>query len=413
MTQVNSRRNRLPHWLRALEYRNFRFYFFGQTISFIGSWIQQVAMSWLVYRLTGSAALLGITAFCALAPQLLVGPLAGAWVDKQDKKKWLTGVQGFLALQGFLLAILTWAEMIGPGFLIVMSLILGLLNSLEAPLRQALISSFVDRKDDLSNALALNAMLFNIGRSIGPPIAGLLLGLTSEAACFAINGCSFLLVMIGFVFMKITAPPRATGSMGDVFREGIRYAWDNWSVRILILTLIALNFTASAYVVLLPVLARDVLAGDATTLGWLWGAVGCGALAATFVLATRKSERAIAVVIVCGLVITAASLILLALCGSLTLAMVAMTCLGAGTTMSNVGVNMTLQSNAPERLRGRVISFFTSARFGFDAIGGLLAGFIATALGANNTLLIEGFILLLFVVFLLKRQSRLLSSCRS
>ena len=410
MTQTNPPARRLPSSIRALGHRNFRFYFLGQAVSVIGSWIQQVAMSWLVYRLTGSAALLGITAFCALVPQLLIAPLAGAWIDKQDKKKWLIGVQGALAVQGFILATLTWTGLIGTGFLILMSLTLGLLNSFDTPLRQALISSFVGRREDLTNALALNAMLFNIGRSIGPPIAGLLVGLTSEATCFAINGCSFLALMIGLVLIKSTAPPKATGSMREVFREGVHYAWHTWPVRTLILTLIALNLTASAYAVLLPVFARDVFAGDATTLGWLWGAAGWGSIASTVVLATRKSDRDIVTALVAGVVISATSVILFALSSTLPLAMAAMAGVGSGISVCNVGINMLLQSMAPEHLRGRVVSFFTSARFGFDALGGLLAGFLASVLGAGHTLLVEGSVLLIFVAFLLTRRARLLAA---
>jgi len=410
MTQPTAPPSRLPNSMRALGHRNFRLYFFGQAISVLGSWIQQVAMSWLVYRLTGSTALLGITAFCALVPQLLIGPLAGAWIDKQDKKKWLIVTQGLLALQGFVLAILTMTNLIGTGFLILMSLSLGLLNSFDTPLRQALISSFIGRRDDLINALALNAMLFNIGRTIGPPIAGLMISLTSEAACFAINGFSFLALMLGLVFIRITTPPRAQGSMGDVFREGVHYAWHTWPVRTLILTLIALNLTASAYAVLLPVFARDVFAGDAATLGWLWGAAGCGAFVSTVVLATLKSNRAIASALVYGVAISSAAIILFSLSTALPLALVAMAALGSGTSVSNVGINMLLQNMAPERLRGRVVSFFSSARFGFDAIGGLLAGFVATALGARYTLLAEGIVLMLFVILLLTRRSRLLDA---
>ncbi|WP_434515248.1 MFS transporter [Dechloromonas sp. ARDL1] len=268
---------RLPAGMRALAHRNFRLYFAGQAVSILGSWIQQVALAWLVYRLTGSAALLGVTAFCGLIPQLLVGPLAGAWIDKQDKKKWLVGVQALMAVQAFVLAGLTWADWIGTPFIVLMALVLGTLSSFDAPLRQSLIGSFVGSRDDLPNALALNAMLFNAGRFVGPPIAGLLLGTTSEAFCFAINGFSFLALIAGILLVHGTPPPRAKGSMGEVFKEGLQYAWQTWSVRTLILTLIALNLTASTYAVLLPVFARDVFAGDATTLGWLWGAAGCGA----------------------------------------------------------------------------------------------------------------------------------------
>ena len=328
--------------MRALAHRNYRFYFVGQAVSILGSWIQQVSLSWLVYRITGSAALLGVTAFCALVPQLLVGPLAGAWIDKQDKKKWLLAAQALLAVQAFVLAFLTWMDWIGPTLIVLMSLLLGLVNSFDTPLRQSLINSFVGQKEDLPNALALNAMLFNSGRFIGPPLAGLLLGLTSEAACFAINGLSFLALIIGLLFIKVTEPPRASGSMGEVFREGLDYAWHTWPVRMLILTLMALNLTASAYAVLLPVFARDVFAGNARTLGWLWGAAGGGAFMATIFLATRRRLPGLISAVVAGCVISALSIIVFALASTLPLAMGAMIGVGFGISVCNVGINMLL-----------------------------------------------------------------------
>src|SRR5574343_1928025 len=167
MSEAATPRTRLPAGMRSLAHHNFRLYFAGQAISILGSWIQQVALSWLVYRLTGSAALLGITAFCGLIPQLVVGPFAGAWIDKQDKKKWLVGVQSLMAVQAFVLAGLTWADMIGTTFIVVMALLLGTLSAFDAPLRHPLIGTFVGSRDDLPNALALNAMLFNAGRFIG------------------------------------------------------------------------------------------------------------------------------------------------------------------------------------------------------------------------------------------------------
>lgn len=397
----------LPDALRALAHRNFRFYFLGQAVSILGSWIQQVALSWLVYRLTGSAALLGVTAFCALIPQLVVGPLAGAWIDKQDKKKWLLGIQALLAVQAFGLAALTASGLITTGFIIAMSLTLGILNSFDTPLRQSMIGGFVGSRDDLPNALALNAMLFNSGRFVGPPIAGLLVGLTSEAACFAINGLSFLALIGGLLCIEVKATARASGSVGQVFREGVLYAWQTWTIRMLIVTLIVLNLTASAYAVLLPVFARDVFAGDATTLGWLWGAAGCGAFASTVFLATRKTVPGLIGAVVAGTAIAAAALLVFGLTPHLPLALAAMAGLGFGISVCNVGINMLLQSMAPDHLRGRIVSFFTSARFGFDALGGLLAGFVAVAAGAGNTLLGEGVVLLVFVAFLLTRRVRL------
>lgn len=399
--------NRLPAGMRALAHRNFRLYFLGQAISILGSWIQQVALSWLVYRITGSAALLGVTAFCALIPLLVVGPFAGAWIDRQDKRKWLIGVQALMALQAFVLAGLTWLDWINTGFIVAMALLLGTLSSFDAPLRQSLIGSFVGSRDDLPNALALNAMLFNAGRFIGPPISGLLLGLTSEAFCFAVNGFSFLALIAGVLLVRGEAPPRAKGSMGEVFREGIAYAWRTWTVRMLILTLIALNLTASAYAVLLPVFARDVFGGDATTLGWLWGAAGCGAFCGTIFLATRKSVPGLISSMIVGAGLSALSLAVFALTPVLTVALLGMAGVGFGISVCNVGINMMLQSCAPEQLRGRVVSFFTATRFGFDALGGLLAGLLATVFGAGPTLFGEGLALLLFVLFLLGHRRAL------
>ena len=393
--------------MRALAYRNFRLYFTGQAISILGSWIQQVALAWLVYRLTGSAALLGITAFCGLIPQLVVGPLAGAWIDKHDKKKWLVGVQSLMAVQAFVLAGLCWMDWITPGFIVLMALVLGVLSSFDAPLRQSLIGSFVGSRDDLPNALALNAMLFNAGRFIGPPIAGLLLGLTSEAVCFAINGFSFLALIAAILVVRSQPPLRATGSVGQVFKEGVLFAWHTWVIRMLIITLIALNLTASAYAVLLPVFARDVFAGDATTLGWLWGAAGCGSFISTVFLATRKTVSGLIAAVVSGVAISAVALLVFGATTRLPLALAAMVALGFGISVCNVGINMILQSSAPEQLRGRIVSFFTSARFGFDALGGLLAGFVAVALGAGQTMLVEGAALTVFAIFLLTLRQRL------
>src|SRR5574343_736810 len=376
-----------PAPIRALGHAHFRRYFAGQAVSILGSWIQQVAMAWLVYRLTGSAALLGGAAFAAFIPQLLVGPFAGAWVDKHDKRRALLWVQALLTVQALALAALTWLDWVSPWLLVAMSGLLGVLNSFDTPLRQSLIGSFVGRREDLPNALALNAMLFNSGRFIGPPIAGALLAALSEAACFALNALTFLALIIAVASIRMPAPPKAQGSMGDVFREGVSYAWHTWLVRLLIFTLIALNLTASSYAVLLPVFARDVFAGDARTLGWLWGAAGCGAFVSTLYLATRQSMPGLVRSIIFGAALSALAPLVFGLTAWLPLALAAMAALGFGISVSNVGINMLLQSTAPDRLRGRVVSFFTSARFGFDALGGLLAGLLATVLGAGHTLL--------------------------
>jgi MFS family permease len=396
-----------PAPVRALAHRNFRLYFAGQAVSILGTWVQQVALSWLVYRLTGSVALLGVTTFAALLPQLVVGPLAGAWVDRHDKRRLLIVVQGLLTVQALALSLLTAADEIGPALIVAMSVLLGVLNAFDTPLRQSLINSFVGRRADLPNALALNAMLFNSGRFVGPPLAGLLVGLTSEALCFALNAASFLALMIGLLLIRVEAPPRATGSMAHVFREGLVYAWTVYPIRMLIVVLAAVNITASSYAVLLPVFAKDIFGGDATTLGWLWGAAGCGAFASTVFLATRKSLPGLVNVVLFGAGLGAAALLAFAFNRQPVVALGVMTLLGFGISVCNVGINMLLQSLAPDQLRGRVVSFFTSTRFGFDAIGGLLAGLLAAGIGAPAALFLEGLLLAGFVAWFVGLRGRL------
>lgn len=387
------------HALRALRHRNFRLYFFGHAISTLGTWIQQVALAWLIYQLTGSAALLGITTFAALLPQLLVGPLAGAWIDRRDKRRLLILIEALLGLQALLLAWLTASGLITPELIIAMAALLGVLNAIDTPLRQSLISQLLDGRDDLPNALALNAMLFTLSRFIGPPLAGLLLGLVSEAVCFVLNGLSYLGLMSGLLLMRLPASPRASGSLGNVLGEGLAYARNDPRIRRMMAGVVMVNLTASSYVVLLPVYAKDVFAGDATTLGWLWGAAGLGSLLATLLLASQGASSNLPRRIFLSACACALSLPLFALSTWLPLSLLAMVVLGFGITVNNVGTNISLQSSAPELLRGRVLALYTSLRFGFDAIGGLLAGLLAVRLGAPPVLAAAGVLLLGYCVW--------------
>ncbi|WP_310450093.1 MFS transporter [Sulfuritalea sp.] len=404
---------KLPASMRALAHRPFRLYFCGQAVSILGSWIQQVALAWLVYRLTGSAALLGLAAFAALAPILVVGPLAGAWIDSHDRRRLLMQVQVLLFIQASALAALTWFELIGPSLIILMSLSLGVLNAFDTPLRQSLIPVMVGGRDDLPNALALNAMLFNLGRFIGPPIAGLMLGFMSEAACFLLNAFSYLALLWGVAAMRLAANARAAGSVGHVFKEGVRYAFDTWPIRTLLIVLALLNLTASAYAVLLPVFAKEVFHGDARTLGLLWGAAGCGAFVATLMLATRQSVRATLNLAIFCVVLAALALLAFPLSADLFIALPALAALGFGISGANVGINTVMQTIAPDRLRGRVVSFFSSIRFGLDAIGGLIAGSIAALSSAPAALLGEAALLVATGAWLLSRAGRLRHSLPS
>ncbi len=400
-------RRPLPRPIRALGHRNFRFYFSGQVVSILGTWIQQVALSWLVYRLTGSVALLGVATFAALLPMLLVAPLAGAWIDRKDKRRLLIIVQGLLALQALALAVLTAFDAIGPTLIVAMSALLGVLNAFDTPLRQSQISVFVGKREDLPNALALNAMAFNSGRFIGPPLAGLLLGVSSEAACFALNALSFSALAFGVWRIRVDAQPRATGSTAAVFREGLRYVWTEYPMRMLIFILAVVNVTASSYAVLLPVFAKDVFGGDARMLGWLWGAAGAGAFAGTVLLALRQRLPGLVKVVVGGAAVSALGLLVFAYNRHVAVALAAMAAVGFGISSCNVAVNVLLQSLAPDHLRGRVVSFFSSTRFGLDAIGGLLAGLLAAQIGVQAAMLLEGVVLAVFFAWCVGIVARL------
>ncbi len=389
----SSQRSRWPKALRALAHRNFQIYFASQGISTLGKWVQQVALSWLAYHLTGSAALLGLITFLSLAPQLLIGPLAGAWIDRHDKRRLLIGVQSILVVQSLVLAGVTWAGWSDGPFLAGMALLLGVLNALETPLRQALIARFVEDPADLPNALALNAMLINAARFVGPPLAGVLIATAGEAACFALTAFAFLALLGGLFTVRGVADPKATGSTAHVLREGLVYLWRTRHVRQLLVNVILVNLLASCYAALLPVLAKSVFDGDAQVLGWLWGAAGAGAFVATLVLALAGTVSRLRRFTDAGAVLCALALGLLGCSSLLPGALVALAVLGFGITLSNVSTNMQLQSGAPSHLRGRVIAFYIAVRFGFEALGGMAAGLIAARWGASVTLGIAGGVL--------------------
>ncbi|MBF8694975.1 MFS transporter [Pseudomonas fulva] len=390
-------RTRWPSAVRALGHRNFQVYFAGQGVSTLGKWVQQVALSWLAYHLTGSAVLLGLITFLSLAPQLVIGPLAGAWIDRHDKRRLLIVVQSILVVQSAVLGLATWAHWVDGPFIAAMALLLGLLNAVETPLRQALIASFVDDPADLPNALVLNAMLINAARFVGPPLAGGLIAVAGEAACFALTAVAFTALLVGLLKVQAKASPRATGSTAQVFREGLVYLWREQGVRQLLFNVIMVNLLASCYAALLPILAKSVYAGDARVLGWLWGAAGAGAFVATLVLAVGGALPRLRQFIEMGAGLCALALLGLCWAGQLQLALLALVVLGFGITLSNVSTNMQLQSQAPGHLRGRVIAFYIAMRFGFEALGGMAAGLLAARVGAPATLGAAGAVLLLGV----------------
>lgn len=368
----------------ALGQANFRRYFYGQILSVLGTFIQAVALSWLVYRLTGSPALLGLTAFLSQAPQLLVAPLAGVMIDRFDRRRLMIGLQCIFAIQALVLAALVIFDAVAVWQLLALSALLGVLNSFDLPTRQSLLFYLVDDKSTLANAVALNAAVVHSGRLLGPPLAGLLLAVVPESICFLLNALSYLGPIIAVLAIRAEIPRQQNLRTSKALREVFVFFRSNGQARAALLAVALVNVTASCYVVLMPVFARDVFAGTAQSLGWLLGMGGAGALTASVYLSTRARAEITPGFMVASCAVAAAGLLGFALAGhlgSLALGLPMVGLIGAGIGATNIAGNTRLQHLAPESLRGRVISIFGSTRFGFDALGGLVAGALAAAIG--------------------------------
>jgi MFS family permease len=368
----------------ALAQTDFRRYFYGQIGSVLGTTIQSVALSWLVYRLTGSPALLGLSAFLSQAPQLVVAPLAGVLIDRYDRRRLMVSLQGVLAAQALALAALVFFDAVQVWHLLVLAALLGVLNSFDLPTRQSLLLYLVDDKSALPNAVALNAAVVHAGRLLGPPIAGLLLALVPESVCFLLNALSYLGLIAAVLAIRAPIPRRPHLKTGAALREVLGYLRGDADARAALQAVGLVNATASCYAVLMPVYAKQVFAGSAQALGWLLGMAGAGALTASLHLSTRARAAPGHRDVAASCALAAAGMIGLALAGyrgSLWLGMPMVALIGAGIAAANITGNTRLQHLAPEELRGRVISIFGATRFGADALGGLLAGTLAAAGG--------------------------------
>jgi MFS family permease len=368
----------------ALGQRNFRRYFYGQICSVLGTFIQAVALSWLVYRLTGSPALLGLTAFLSQAPQLVVAPLAGVLIDRFDRRRLMIVLQCIFAAQALTLAGLVIFDAVAVWHLLALAALLGVLNSFDLPTRQSLLLYLVDDKSTLANAVALNAAVVHSGRLLGPPIAGLLLAVVPESVCFLINALSYLGPISAVLAIRAEIPRQRNLKTGSALLEVLAFIRGNPRARGALLAVAMVNVTASSYVVLMPVFAKDIFAGNAQALGWLLGMGGAGALVASLYLSTRARAEVNQNFMIGSCAVAALGMIGFSLAGyygSLGLGMPMVGLIGAGIGATNIAGNTRLQHLAPEGLRGRVISIFGSTRFGFDALGGLFAGALAAGIG--------------------------------
>ena len=385
-------RRTYPRTFRALAHRNFRLFFTGQGLSVIGTWLQQVAMSWLTYRLTNSAWLLGVVAFCANVGILLFSTLAGVLADRIDRRRGLLVTQSLMLLQAVVLAVLVGFGWIQTWHLIVLALWLGTCSAFDTPLRQAMYVHFIADRGDLGNAIALNSMLVNTARVVGPALAGVLLGLTNESICFALNALSFLAVIVAIARMDWPEDirPVATSGWWASFVEGFRYVRGLEPARALLGLVAALAWTISPYSSLMPVYAKDVYGGGPHTLGSLLSSAGIGALASTLYLAHRATVRGLGGVILYAAAATGAALATFAYMRVYPLALLLMVLVGGALILTVASANTILQTIVEDRLRGRVAAFYTLAFLGIAPLGNLAAGAIAGAVGTPFAFALNG-----------------------
>jgi MFS family permease len=382
----------VTHTFRALRHRNFRLFFTGQGLSLIGTWLQQVAMSWLVYRLTGSAWLLGVVAFCANVGILLFSNLAGVLADRIDRRRGLLATQSLMLLQAVILAALVALGRIETWHLIVLALWLGTCSAFDLPLRQSMYVHFIADRGDLGNAIALNSMLVNTARVVGPAIAGILLSVTSEAVCFALNALSFVAVIVAILRMHWPADirPATTTGWWASWIEGVRYVHGLKPVRALLALVAALAWTISPYTSLMPVYAKDIFGGGPHTLGYLLSAAGIGALLSTAYLASRATVRGLGRLIMFAAATSGAALAAFAYMRVYPLALLLMVLVGGGTILAAASANTIQQTIVDDRLRGRVASFYTLAFLGIAPLGNLAAGALAGVFGTPFAFALNG-----------------------
>ncbi len=392
------------HALRAFRHRNFRLFYAGQAISLIGTWIQQIALSWLIYRTTGSGFLLGLATFCSQIPMLLFLPLAGLFSDRYDRRKLMIVAYSLAMIQAVTLGTLTLAGTIEIWQILVLGFLYGTIMAFETPARQSLISQMVNDRDDLPNAIALNSVLMNSGRLVGPSIAGVLLVFISEGWCFLINAVSFVAIIGSVSMIRLAAKPRAgtSSSLRNELAVAARYAWNTRPIRLFLALVALISLTASPYTVLMPIFARDVFGGDAHTLGFLVGSAGLGAVIGTAFLTTRPDVFGLSKLVPITSAAAGVALMLVGVSQVYWLSLIFMACLGFGIIVTAASVNMMLQTLVDEDKRGRIISFYAMAFLGMAPVGGLIAGSLAGQVGAPVTAMIDGAFCLLGALALVR-----------
>jgi MFS family permease len=381
---------------RALQHRDYRIYFIGLLISFTGTWMQSVAQSWLVYRLTSSEWLLGLVGFAGQIPIFLLVPFGGVMADRYSRHRILMITQTLSLLQAVALTVLTLTHHISVGAVIGLAMLLGVINAFDFPTRQSFLSELVER-DDLMNAIALNSSVVNSSRIIGPAVAGLLVAWLGEGLCFLLNAISYLAVIAGLFMMKVARPVRVkpTNSAFSSLIEGFDYVRRTGPIRALLLLLALVSICGLPYIVLMPIFADKILHAGASGMGLMLGAAGIGSLTAAITLASRRQIQGLGRVVAISVASFGVLLMIFASSRNLLLSTLLLAPMGFTIMLQMSGSNTLLQAMIEDRMRGRMMGFFSMSLMGMAPFGSLLAGAIARNIGAPRTLAIGGALCLL------------------
>lgn len=395
MTSTHDRAIPMSGWTqttRALRSRNYRLFFGGQGISLIGTWMQRIALNWLVYRLSGSAIMLGVVGFAGQIPTFLLAPLAGVLSDRWNLRRVVIVTQVLALVQASVLAALTLTDTINVWLVLALSIMLGVINAFDIPARQTFVVQMVESPDDLPNAIALNSFLVNGTRLLGPSIAGVLIALLGEGQCFLLNALSYVAVIAALLAMRL-APQRQPCERDDVLhdlKEGLHYAFGFAPIRAVLVLLALVSLVGMPYAVLMPIFATDILHGGPQTLGFLMAASGLGAVSGAVYLARRRTVVGLGRTIARAAFLFGTGLVVFSVSRLLWLSLALMVVTGFAMMLQMASSNTVLQAIVDDDKRGRVMSFYTMAFMGMAPFGSLLAGTVAQWVGAPNTLIVGG-----------------------
>jgi MFS family permease len=392
MLKPHAANSRLRSILRSLRHRNFRLFFGGQSISLIGTWMQRIALGWLVYRLTNSAFLLGLVGFTSQIPVFILGPFAGVFADRWNRHRAIILTQILAMLQAFILSALVLGDIVRIWQIIILSLALGIINAFDMPIRQSFMVEMIEEKQDLGNAIALNSSMVNGARLLGPSAAGILIVLVGEGICFLLNALSYLAVILSLFLMKIVpkSPNPRNSKIWQELVTGFRYAAGFEPIRNILLMMAVISIMGMPYTILMPIFAKDILHGGPDALGFLMGSTGIGALAGALYLASKRSVLGLGRMIPLAATTFGFGLIIFSFSHVYLLSLIILLFIGVGQMIQMAASNTLLQTIVEDDKRGRIMSFYAMSFAGLTPVGSLLAGTLAGQIGAPWTVCLGG-----------------------